>query len=110
MKKTTVTRKDYHGAWASKTQIELPDDHVLEISTSKKSSGVLSTTATVHKVEGSFMSHRMFQDYSKQLVAERVRVTEKAVVAQHNRAMEQLDSILVEVNAQYKFEQTAETV
>lgn len=109
MKQTSVTLKDHYGAWTSKTQIELPNDHILEFSTSKRSSGVLSTTANVHKVEGNFITHRMFQDYSKQIVSEKVRVTEKAVRAQHAVALQHLDQVLSEVKAQYNFEQTAET-
>ena len=109
MKQTSVIRKDHYGAWVMKTQVELMDNYVLEISTSKRSSGILSTTANVHKVEGGFMTHRMFQDYSKQLVAEKVRVTEKAVRAQHAEALKMLDVIVLEVYAQYNFEKTAET-
>lgn len=108
MKQQTVIRKDHYGAWVMKTQVELMDNYVLEISTSKRSSGVLSTTANVHKIEGGFMTHRMFQDYSKHLVSEKVRVTEKAVRAQHEQALKMLDVVVLEVYAQYKFEQTAE--
>ena len=109
MNQISTTRKDHYGAWTSKTQIKLPNDYILEFSTSKRSNGVLSTTANVHKLEGNFMTHRMFQDYSKQITAEKVRVTEKAVRAQHALALQSLEQVLSEVKAQYNFEQTAET-
>lgn len=105
----TVTRKDYYGSWTSKSQMDLPNDHVLQIHTSKVSNGTLVTTATVHKVEGKMMTHRMFTDYSKRIAVEKARCTEKNVVAQHTAALEQLDQVLLEVNAKYNFGQTAET-
>lgn len=97
----TVTGKDYHGSWTSKTQIDLPDDRVLQISTSKKSGGQLSTYATVHKMEGTMMSHMMFHDYSRQLIVENTRCTEKNVRAQHGEAMKLIDQVLEEVDAKY---------
>jgi len=104
----TVTRKDYYGSWTSKSQMDLPNSWVLQISTSKTSNGLLVTTATVHKLEGNSMTFRMFQDYSKRIVSEKIRCTEKNVIAQHTAALAQLDQILLEVNAKYNFEQTAE--
>ena len=105
----TVTRKDYYGSWTSKSQMDLPDNWILQINTSKTSNGTLVTTATVHKVEGASMTFRMFQDYSKRIVSEKIRCTEKNVIAQHNAGLAQLDQVLLEVNAKYNFGQTTET-
>jgi hypothetical protein len=105
----TVTRKDYYGSWTSKSQMDLPDNWVLQIHTSKVSNGTLVTTATVHKVEGNSMTHRMFTDYSKRIAVEKIRCTEKNVIAQHTAALALLDQVLSEVNAKYNFGQTAET-
>lgn len=104
-----VTRKDYYGSWTSKSQMDLPDNHVLQIHTSKIATGLLVTTATVHKVEGTSMTFRMFQDYSKRIVSGKIRCTEKNVIEQHTVALTQLDQVLSEVNAKYNFGQTAET-
>lgn len=105
----TVTRKDYYGSWTSKSQMDLQDNWVLQIHTSKVSNGLLVTTATVLKVEGVLMTHRMFTDYSKRIASEKIRCTEKNVIAQHTAALAILDQVLLEVNAQYNFEKTAET-
>lgn len=103
----TVTLKDYYGSWISKSQIDLPDNWALQIHTGKVSTGMLVTSATVHKVEGNSMKHRVYQDYSKRIVSEKIRCTEKNVVAQHAAALAKLDQVMLEVNAQYNFEKTA---
>jgi hypothetical protein len=87
----------------------LPDNWVLQIRTGKLSNGLLVTTATVHKVEGTALTFRMFRDYSKQIVSEKIRCTEKNVTAQHTAGLAQLDQVLLEVNTKYNFEKTIET-
>ena len=94
--------KSLHG-WRAESQIPVPDspDKVLVLLTLRRSNGQLVTTANVNIVEGKFLSHRMFHDFSKRVDSELVRVTEKAVATQHERACANLPQILEEVKNHY---------
>lgn len=74
----------------------------LSITTMKRSSGVLSTTATVHINDGDFMIHRVYYDFTKTLATQSVHVTEKAVSAQHAKAKEGLADLLEEIELHYE--------
>lgn len=81
-------------------------DRVLQVSTSKSSKGDISSLASVHikKVERGFISreHTMFEDYSKWFNRTPcARVTEKALVTAHEKALEQWPEIETEVKAKY---------
>ena len=91
----TIVRKDHYGQWRADTRIEFnPDERlVLEIHTGKNSRGELYTSASVHKIDGAFSTFRMFQDFHKIMVANRVRATEKAVRAQHDDVLSRMESI-----------------
>lgn len=99
----TIINKGYHGNQA-KTTIKLDNDKILNITTMKRSNGLLSTTASVGTLKDGFISHMMFQDYAKTLISEKVRVTTKAVENQHNAALESIETIKADIEQFYQKE------
>lgn len=95
----TKVYKNYHKQWIGETNVELGDNRVLRISTSKSSRGSLNTTATVSIREGDFLSHRVYVDYCKTVESTNPnRITEKVVSVQHNKVIsDKLDDITNEV-------------
>lgn len=87
--------------WQMETCFTLPGGRELSFRTSKRTDGLLCTTASVSKCDGMFRTFVMFQDYMKTLRVERVRCTEKNVQAQHLDVLKCKDSIMAEVQAQY---------
>lgn len=110
---TTKITKDYYGLTAT-TEIDLKtmtDEGTmfLRVTSSKRSSGSVSTTATViyKKPDGCF-STMIFQDYSKTIASAKLaRVTEKSLGEFHAKALEAVPSALVEVAAQYNLQLAA---
>lgn len=84
--------KNAHGNWACESQIDLNDDLVLIIHTTKRFSGNLVTTAQVSKWEGQMLSHAPFSDFNKTLISESKVATQKATKAQHERVFSDLDT------------------
>lgn len=102
---STVYSKGYYGNQARTTieQVVNGQIRVLEISTMKRSNGKLVTQATSHLDDGSgFLSYIMFQDYSKTIASDSVRVTAKAVQTQHESVLANIASILDDVVAYYE--------
>ena len=99
----TFIKKDHYGKWEAETIIELDSTYQLSIKTKKAGSGALVTHATVGKHDGEFISHVVFQDYSKALVTSRpARVTAKTVEAQHNQI--DVAEVIQEVKTFYNIE------
>ena len=97
----TRTRKTPHG-YMTETNIPLSDSMQLSLTTMKRSSGNLTTTAVVTIREGQFFTHRMFHDYSKTLLSSRVaRCTTKALETQHAQALQNLDVIRDTIDHHY---------
>jgi hypothetical protein len=92
--------------WQANTDIPLEGTRVLRLHTSKHlvrgvAAGV-STQASVHKVEGQFITHELFGDYSQTVARDAIsKCTEKSVTALHTKALAGLDAILAEVKAYY---------
>jgi hypothetical protein len=107
---STTISKDYYGLNAI-TEINLnkmTDEGamMLRVTSSKRHSGTVSTTASViyRKADGCF-STMVFQDYSKTIAqAKLARVTEKSLSEFHAKALEAVPAALVEVAAQYGLE------
>lgn len=103
----TTYSRDRSGPQAL-TVVQLPEQRELHIRTSKASSGILMSRASVHRREGSFLTHAFSfgldgtGDFS-QVIAQRqvARVTERAVELQHASATEQLPSIRAAVEQHY---------
>ena len=82
----TSTYKNHYKVWETKSTIMLDEKHELSITTQKNSNGILTTRASVGILEDGFISHVLFQDFSKQLQAEKIgRITEKVNIEFHNR-------------------------
>jgi len=97
----TRTRKTPHG-YMTETNIPLSDSMQLSLTTMKRSSGNVTTTAVVTIREGQFFTHRVFHDYNKTLLSSRVaRCTPKILETQHAQALEALDAIRDTVNHHY---------
>jgi len=101
----TAYFKGYYGQQAE-TGLDLPDNRFLKITTMKRASGNLATTACVGKSSGDSFSFVVFQDFNKTLANEKVRVTEKAVKTQHDKVLENLDALKAEIAEFYSKEES----
>ena len=94
-----------HQAKTNISTPELGENMMLTIHTYKSYNGQLVSQASVSMIDmrGGYevMTHRMMQDYSKPVLREKTRVTEKAVHEQHARALEYLPVIMEEVRTHY---------
>lgn len=100
MEKFTRHYKGLRG-YRSETTIKIGDNRVLSITTRKLNGGSLATMASVGVKEGCFVTHLMYQDYSKTLINELKRVTKNAVIQQHETALTLLPTVLNDVYNQY---------
>lgn len=108
---TNYTRdRDGHKAT---TLVDLGNQRELQITTSKSSSGPLTTRASVHQIEGNTRRH-IFGfggtrgDFSKQISCSfPARVTANAVREQHERCLVQLDEIKQAIQAHYEAQAAA---
>ena len=93
---------------AAKTTIPLPNlgaGMALVVSTYKDNRGMLVTQASAHVISvmngKEFMTFRLYTDYSKPVLREKVRVTGKAVQDQHRRALDLIPTVLDDVCTHY---------
>jgi len=85
------------------TIIKLDDEKQLQILTMKRWGGQLITTATVMINENGILTHKMYGDYSASILFETIpRITSKAVIAQHEKALTILETIKDAVTSFYK--------
>lgn len=110
---TTKITKGYHGLTAE-TDMDLhtaTDEGAmtLRVTSSKRSSGSVSTSATViYKKSDGCYSTMIFQDYSKTIAQAKIaRVTEKSLAEFHAKALEAVPAALAEVAAQYNIQLAA---
>jgi hypothetical protein len=84
------------------TTKELPDGKTLKLSTSKRGNGGgVSTYATVGISSDNCFSFVVFQDFSKMILTEKTRVTEKAVRTQHQQALDNLEALEADIADHY---------
>lgn len=101
----TRVSKSIRGKWGAKSELMLTDTIQLSISTHAVHSGELITSASVGHLEGNFVSHMMYQDYSKTISRSNpARCTAKWVENQHTTALSHLEHVLAEVRLQYGIE------
>lgn len=84
--------KNAHGNWVCESHIQLTDDLILVINTSKRFSGNIVTTAQVHQRMGEMFSFAPFSDFNKTLMSEARRATMKATRDQHEKVFSDLDT------------------
>lgn len=98
----TIIKRDTHNNWRAVTDHDMGEDRVLRISTYKSGTGDLLTTASVqHRTKQGFLVFAIFKDYNKVLAREKVRCTAKNVEAQHNKALEQFETIKADATRHY---------
>lgn len=101
----TYIRKDIRGNWKAETAVDLTDELVFTMSTSKLSTGTLSTLASVSHRKNGMLTHMMYQDYSRNLERTRYpRITSKVVTTQHTDWYLRLEDYLNEARAFYQLE------
>ena len=93
--------KDSRYGWTVTSYLDFQDDIKIKIKTMKRHTGWLGTIATAMRQSGAFESHFMNSDYSALIVSEKVRVTEKAAMAQHMEALAERDDIVAAAKAHY---------
>jgi hypothetical protein len=94
-------RKDAHYGWTVTTYFDFRDAMKIKVLTMKRSSGNLVTTVSAMHQDGAFESHMVYRDFSKTMASDRVRVTEKAAMEQHNRVVAMRDDIIRQVTEHY---------
>jgi hypothetical protein len=97
----TFISRNHAKAWDAKTIVPLKDRQQLTIHTYKNHRGALATYASVGTLERGFVTHKLYDDYSKCFAAEAVRCTEKAVAAQHRDVLARLPTILDDITRHY---------
>lgn len=109
----TVTR-NMRGELSAENEFPITSmpGYLLLIGTGKGLRRGLRTYAQVQKDEGSgCRSYVMFGDFRKAVFEDpTVRATEKAVAAQHSRALQQLDALMAEATAFYAAKAEKENV
>lgn len=94
-------KQDHYKNWFAKTDIDLPNDKLLTITTRKSNNGGLLSSASVASYEKGFLTHVMFQDFSIRLEhSNPKRVTAKVVEQQHNSI--NIESVKLQALAFYK--------
>jgi hypothetical protein len=97
--------KTMHGVWKAESSVMLDDTLCFTLTTMKRASGSVVTSASVAKREGNFYTHRMYEDYSRQLDSHKYpRVTAKVVENQHIFALSGIDDYINEARAKYGIE------
>ena len=106
----TVITKSRYGEWRAEDTEMLNDTLELSITTMRRSNGRVATTATVGRLEGEFITHRMYQDYNVSLWAVVYpRVTRKVVEEQHKSILKELVAIRQRARDHYKLDQKEPT-
>mgnify|MGYP003338701522 FL=1 len=78
------TYKSKVNGWTAEESVSFGDKMQLTVSTYKRGDNLV-TTARVDKVDGMFLTHRVFQDFTAKLLSMPCkRVTEKAVSQQQS--------------------------
>jgi hypothetical protein len=98
-----IARKEQRG-WVARSKVALTDKMVLELITMKRSGGQLATTATVGRVENGFVSHIVYQDFSKVVATSSPgRITQSTVETQHNAV--DVDAVVQQARTFYKMDE-----
>ena len=103
-KLNTYIAKDRYGKWNARTTMILEGQRELLVTTYKNNRGSLATYVSVGKLERGFVTHKLYEDYSKCFAADAVRCTEKTVTSQHRLVLGRLNAILDDVTRHYNNE------
>lgn len=95
--------------WRAKSHLPFGDNQELEITTTKRTKGMVAAYASVSRVNGGFKTFAVFSDYSKiveQTLAK--RVTEDVIRAVHELALKRIDEIKADAEAFYEAKKQGE--
>lgn len=92
-----------HNGWEAQTDIDMKDDRILRLRTSKApyGGGLRSHVQTYKKDGNGFISFVLFQDFGKTIKTSTDRCTENNVTAQHAGVMTGIDAIVEQADAFY---------
>lgn len=96
--------KNHPFGWAAESSMVIDEsrNRVLEFHTGKRSSGVVTTTASVVIVDGDIKTMEIFGDFHKVLARSKFRATSKTIEGFHVMNVEQhLLAVLEEAKAFY---------
>ncbi len=96
----TSTHKSIRG-WQSESIITLSDKHEIHVTTMKRHSGAIATTARRVQVDRGATSFIMFTDFSKCYTSSQGRCTERFVQNQHNNIIGDAEQIRNDCNEWY---------
>jgi len=97
----TLIRRSSYGTWMAETTLPLANDLHICLTTMKRSSGNITTTATVGKQNGRLFVYEPFKDFNQTLMSSSERCTKPAVERQHTATLAMLDSIKAQALAHY---------
>jgi hypothetical protein len=99
----TFVYKDKRTGWRAETKIQLGDGWQLNITTRKHHDGSLVSFASVDRKERGFLTHRMFADYSRNIIRRyNLRCTDKTIQALHDEALSHMENLMLDILAHYQ--------
>jgi len=93
---TTVTNGLYGWKAVDIVPLSCVPDKQINLATMKRASGSVATIVNVETVTKYGVIYSPFSDFNKVLIKRKVRATEKAIRAQHEEAMRDLDILVQE--------------
>lgn len=96
--------------WRAKSSFPFGDgSQELEISTYKRSKGMVASIASVSRVSGGFKTFAVFSDFSKIMNQAVVpKITQDVIRKMHEETLNRIDGIKAEAEAFYKAKQEQE--
>jgi len=85
-------RKSAFG-WTADTLVQIDDEVRLCITTMKRSSGMVTTTATCSRKEGEMYYFTVCKDYRMTWAVSPAKATQKAITIQHELIVSQIEKI-----------------
>ena len=76
------------GSKSVETILEIKGNEQLSVLTAKSNRGNVTTYVQFQKIENGNVTFMMFSDFSKRILSEKMRGTEKNLIAQHTKALE----------------------
>lgn len=85
--------KSCYGTWMAESFLPFKENKKICVTTMKRSSGNIATTAKVGIQEDYFFTFSPFTDFNQTLIQSSERCTKPAIERQHTAALAMLDSI-----------------
>jgi len=82
--------------WTADTVVSIDDEIRVCITTMKRSSGMVTTTATCSRKEGEMYYFTVCKDYRMTWAVSPAKATQKAITTQHESVVAQIEKIIAE--------------